>query len=115
MNILYQEAISMEIHPTIITVLIVVSLLIFMIVVSLLIFILFLTVLAEDYPVISVILIVGSVIGIIVGCKFSCVITPPETHYWVDSDTISKEELDKYELIEQKGKIYILKEIEQAK
>ena len=106
MNILYQEAISMEIHPTIITVLIVVSLLIF---------ILFLTVLAEDYPVISVILIVGSVIGIIVGCKFSCVITPPETHYWVDSDTISKEELDKYELIEQKGKIYILKEIEQAK
>ena len=106
MNILYQEAISMEIHPTIITVLIVVSLLIF---------ILFLTVLAEDYPVISVILIVGSIIGIIVGCKFSCVITPPETHYWVDSDTISKEELDKYELIEQKGKIYILKEIEQAK
>ena len=106
MNILYQEAISMEIHPTIITVLIVVSLLIF---------ILFLTVLAEDYPVISVILIVGSVIGIIVGCKFSCVITPPETHYWVDSDTISKEELDKYELIEQKGKIYILREIEQAK
>lgn len=106
MNILYQEAISMEIHPTIITVLIVVSLLIF---------ILFLTVLAEDYPVISVILIIGSVIGIIVGCKFSCVITPPETHYWVESDTISKEELDKYELIEQKGKIYILKEIEQAK
>ena len=106
MNILYQEAISMEIHPTIITVLIVVSLLIF---------ILFLTVLAEDYPVISVILIVGSVIGIIVGCKFSCVITPPETHYWVESDTVSKEELDKYELIEQKGKIYILKEIEQAK
>ena len=106
MNILYQEAISMEIHPTIITVLIVVSLLIF---------ILFLTVLADDYPVISVILIIGSVIGIIVGCKFSCVITPPETHYWVDSDTISKEELDKYELIEQKGKIYILKEIEQAK
>ena len=106
MNILYQEAISMEIHPTIITVLIVVSLLIF---------ILFLTVLAEDYPVISVVLIIGSVIGIIVGCKFSCVITPPETHYWVDSDTISKEELDKYELIEQKGKIYILKEIEQAK
>jgi len=106
MNILYQEAISMEIHPTIITVLIVVSLLIF---------ILFLTVLAEDYPVISVILIIGSVIGIIVGCKFSCVITPPETHYWVESDTISKEELNKYELIEQKGKIYILKEIEQAK
>ena len=106
MNILYQEAISMEIHPTIITVLIVVSLLIF---------ILFLTVLADDYPVISVILIIGSVIGIIVGCKFSCVITPPETHYWVESDTVSKEELDKYELIEQKGKIYILKEIEQAK
>ena len=106
MNILYQEAISMEIHPTIITVLIVVSLLIF---------ILFLTVLADDYPVISVILIVGSIIGIIVGCKFSCVITPPETHYWVESDTVSKEELDKYELIEQKGKIYILKEIEQAK
>ena len=106
MNILYQEAISMEIHPTIITVLIVVSLLIF---------ILFLTVLADDYPVISVVLIIGSVIGIIVGCKFSCVITPPETHYWVESDTVSKEELDKYELIEQKGKIYILKEIEQAK
>ena len=106
MNILYQEAISMEIHPTIITVLIVVSLLIF---------ILFLTVLADDYPVISVILIIGSIIGIIVGCKFSCVITPPETHYWVESDTVSKEELDKYELIEQKGKIYILKEIEQAK
>ena len=106
MNILYQEAISMEIHPTIITVLIVVSLLIF---------ILFLTVLADDYPVISVILIIGSIIGIIVGCKLSCVITPPETHYWVESDTVSKEELDKYELIEQKGKIYILKEIEQAK
>ena len=106
MNILYQEAISMEIHPTIITVLIVVSLLIF---------ILFLTVLADDYPVISVVLIIGSVIGIIVGCKLSCVITPPETHYWVESDTVSKEELDKYELIEQKGKIYILKEIEQAK
>ena len=106
MNILYQEAISMEIHPTIITVLIVVSLLIF---------ILFLTVLADDYPVISVILIIGSIIGIIVGCKLSCVITPPETHYWVESDTVSKEELDKYELIEQKGKIYILREIEQAK
>ena len=106
MNILYQEAISMEIHPTIITVLIVVSLLIF---------ILFLTVLTDDYPILSTILIIGSVIGIIVGCKFSCVITPPETRYWVESDTISKEELDKYELIEQKGKIYILKEIEQAK
>ena len=106
MNILYQEAISMEIHPTIITVLIVVSLLIF---------ILFLTVLADDYPVISVILIIGSIIGIIVGCKLSCVITPPETHYWVESDTVSKEELDKYELIEQKGKIYILREIEQVK
>ena len=106
MNILYQEAISMEIHPTIITVLIVVSLLIF---------ILFLTVLTDDYPILSTILIIGSVIGIIVGCKFSCVITPPETHYWVESDTVSKEELDKYELIEQKGKIYILKEIEQAK
>ena len=106
MNILYQEAISMEIHPTIITVLIVVSLLIF---------ILFLTVLAEDYPVISVILIVGSVIGIIVGCKFSCVITPPETHYWVESDTVSKEELDKYKKKKKKGKIYILREIEQAK
>ena len=106
MNILYQEAFSMKIEPTIITVLIVVALLIF---------ILFLTVLAEDYPVISVILIVGSVIGIIVGCKLSCIITPPETRYWVESDTISKEELDKYELIEQKGKIYILKEIEQAK
>ena len=106
MNILYQEAISMEIHPTIITVLIVVALLIF---------ILFLTVLTDDYPILSTILIIGSVIGIIVGCKFSCVITPPETHYWVESDTVSKEELDKYELIEQKGKIYILKEIEQAK
>ena len=105
MNILYQEAISMKIEPTIVTVLIVVTLLIF---------ILFLTVLAENYPVISVILIVGSVIGIIVGCKLSCIVTPPETRYWVESDTISKEELDKYELIEQKGKIYILKEIEQA-
>lgn len=105
MNILYQEAISMEIHPTIITVLIVVALLIF---------ILFLTVLVEDYPVISGILIAGSVIGIIVGCKFSCIITPSETHYWVESDTVSKEDWDKYELIEQKGKIYILKEIEQA-
>ena len=95
----------MEIHPTIITVLIVVALIIF---------ILFLTVLTEDYPVISVILIVGSVIGIIVGCKFSCVITPPETRYWVESDTVSKEDWDKYELIEQKGRIYILREIEQA-
>ena len=105
MNILYQEAISMKIEPTIVTVLIVVALLIF---------ILFLTVLVEDYPIPSTILIVGSIIGIIVGCKFSCITTPAETRYWVESDTISKEELDKYELIEQKGKIYILKEIEQA-
>ena len=106
MNILYQEAVSMKIEPTIVTVLIVVTLLIF---------ILFLTVLVEDYPIPSTILIVGSVIGIIVGCKTSCIVTPPETRYWVESDTISKEELDKYELIEQKGKIYILREIEQAK
>lgn len=106
MNILYQEAISTQIHPTVAT---------FIIIVSLLIFILFLTVLAEDYPVISVILIIGSIIAIIIGGKLSCITTPPETRYWVESDTISKEELDKYELIEQKGKIYILKEIEQAK
>lgn len=106
MNILYQEAISTQIHPTVTT---------FIIIVSLLIFILFLTVLVEDYPIISAILIAGSVIAIIIGGKLSCIVTPPETHYWVESDTISKEELDKYELIEQKGKIYILKEIEQAK
>ncbi len=105
MNILYQEAIPTQIHPTVIT---------FIIIVALLIFILFLTVLAEDYPIIYGILIIGSIAGIIIGGKFSCITTSPETHYWVESDTISKEELDKYELIEQKGKIYILKEIERA-
>lgn len=105
MNILYQEAVSMEIKPTIVTIIIIVTLLIL---------ILFCTVLADDYPILSTILIVGSIIGIIVGGRFSCITTPPETHYWVDCDTVSEKDFDKYELVKQKGKIYILREIEQA-
>lgn len=109
MNILYQETTIIEICPTIITGIIIIA---FTVMLP------FLIVFVDEYlynkPIIAVSLVIGIIAGCIVGCGFSCVITPPETHYWVDSDTISKEDLDKYELIEQKGKIYILRDIEQA-
>jgi len=105
MNILYQEATSMEIHPSVFTLIIIIA---FIVLIP------FAMMLAEDYLILSVILTVGAIVGVIIGSKFSCITTPPETRYWVESDTVSKEDWDKYELIEQKGRIYILREIEQA-